>query len=64
MDNFLTMQFFFCQIKNDRAGAFWGGDEHLVIKFLWPKSMGVNDPRGMANLDPRGISYHHNQIFD
>ena len=30
-------------------------EKKIFLRFSHYKSMGANDPRGMANLDPRGL---------
>ena len=62
-------------LNTNKYMSFWphGFREEDFLSFSHYKSMGVNDPPGLASLDPRGLiariyvgdhySYH-NRIFD
>ena len=36
--------------------------EKKIFYLIFRKSMGANDPRGTANLDPRGMIYVENHL--
>ena len=44
-----------CFTQNIKALGLMGSEKKIFYVFSYYKSMEANDPRGMANLDPRGM---------
>ena len=41
--------------KINKLWASWFQRRRFYLRFSYCKFMGANDPRGVANLDPRGM---------
>ena len=44
-----------CYTQNILALGLIVSEKKIFLRFSYCKSMGANDPRGVANLDPRGM---------
>ena len=44
-----------CFTQNIKALGLMVSEKKIFLRFSYYKSMEVNDPRGVANLDPRGM---------
>ena len=44
-----------CFTQNIKALGLMVSEKKIFLRFSYFKSMEANDPRGMANLDPRGM---------